>query len=57
LAYAQERQLINEHRLALAEKELNLVKQKYTASVVEKVDVLLQEDAYQPGLCFVSESE
>jgi hypothetical protein len=28
LAYAQERQLINEHRLALAEKELNLVKQK-----------------------------
>ncbi|CAC9536011.1 hypothetical protein [uncultured Gammaproteobacteria bacterium] len=47
LAYAQERQLINEHRLALAEKELNLVKQKYTASVVEKVDVLLQEDAYQ----------
>ena len=47
LAYAQERQLINEHRLALAGKELNLVKQKYAASVVEKVDVLLQQDAYQ----------
>lgn len=47
LAYAQEQQLINEHRLALAEKELNLVKQKYASSVVEKVDVLLQQDAYQ----------
>jgi outer membrane protein TolC len=47
LAYAQEQQLINEHRLALAEQELNLVKKKFAASVVDKVDVLLQEDAYQ----------
>ena len=47
LAYAQEQQLINERRLALAGQELNLVKQKFEASVVDKVDVLLQEDAYQ----------
>lgn len=47
LAYAQEQQLINERRLALAEQELNLVKKKFAASVVDKVDVLLQEDAYQ----------
>ncbi len=47
LAYAQEQQLINERRLALAGEELNLVKQKFAASVVDKVDVLLQEDAYQ----------
>ena len=47
LAYYQEQQLINQRRLALAEQELNLVKKKYAASVVDKVDVLLQEDAYQ----------
>ncbi|MBA5249809.1 MAG: TolC family protein [Gammaproteobacteria bacterium] len=47
LAYAQQQQLINEHRLALAKKELTLVTEKYNASVVEKVDVLLQKDAYQ----------
>ncbi len=47
LAYAQEQQLINERRLSLANQELNLVKEKFTASVVNKVDVLLQEDAYQ----------
>lgn len=47
LAYAQEQQRINEHRLALANQELNLVKNKFAASVVDKVDVLLQEDAYQ----------
>jgi len=47
LAYAQEKQLINERRLSLANQELNLVKEKFAASVVNKVDVLLQEDAYQ----------
>ena len=47
LAYAQEQRSINEHRLALTEKELALVKKKYSASVVEKVDFLLQQDAYQ----------
>lgn len=47
LAYAQQQQLINQHRLALAKKELALVTEKYRASVVEKVDVLLQKDAYQ----------
>lgn len=47
LAYMQEQSSINKQRLALAKKELNLVKEKYVASVVEKVDVLLQQDAYQ----------
>lgn len=47
LAYAQEQQTINENRLSLANQELNLVKQKYAASLVDKVDVLLQKDAYQ----------
>ena len=47
LAYAQEQLAINQSRLTLANQELNLVKQKFAASVVDKVDVLLQEDAYQ----------
>ena len=47
LAYAQEQQTINENRLLLAKQELDLVNKRYAASVVEKVDVLLQEDAYQ----------
>ena len=47
LAYAQEQKIINERRLVLAEQELDLVNQKFAASVVDKVDVLLQEDAYQ----------
>lgn len=47
LAYTQAQQKINERRLALAAKELALVKEKYAASVIDKVDVLLQEDAYQ----------
>ncbi|SMN11088.1 Outer membrane efflux protein precursor [uncultured Candidatus Thioglobus sp.] len=47
LAYAQQQWSINQHRLALANKELTLVKRKYDNSVVEKVDVLLQQDAYQ----------
>jgi outer membrane protein TolC len=47
LNYAQEQQLIHEHRLSFAKQELVLVRKKFTASVVDKVDVLLQEDAYQ----------
>ncbi len=47
LVYAQEQYSINEQRLALSKKELALVKSKYSASVVEKVDVLSQQDAYQ----------
>lgn len=47
LAYAQARLMINNQRLDLAVQELALVKQKFTMSVVDKVDVLLQEDAYQ----------
>ncbi|MBE8190504.1 MAG: TolC family protein [Candidatus Thioglobus sp.] len=47
LAYAQERQRINAQRLTLAGQELDLVRQKFNASVVDKVDVLSQQDAYQ----------
>ncbi len=47
LAYAQEQLRINKNRLNLASQELDLVKRKFAASVVDKVDVLLQEDAYQ----------
>ncbi|BBB23603.1 conserved hypothetical protein [Isorropodon fossajaponicum endosymbiont JTNG4] len=47
LAYAQARLMVNNQRLNLATQELTLVKQKFTMSVVDKVDVLLQEDAYQ----------
>jgi outer membrane protein TolC len=47
LAYAQARLMINNQRLDLTTQELALVKQKFTMSVVDKVDVLLQEDAYQ----------
>ncbi|BBB22659.1 conserved hypothetical protein [Abyssogena phaseoliformis symbiont OG214] len=47
LAYAQERLMISNQRLDLATQELILVKQKFTMSVVDKADVLLQEDAYQ----------
>lgn len=44
---AQEIQKINQRRLNLARQELNLVRDKFAASVVDKVDVLSQEDAYQ----------
>ncbi|KAA0446151.1 MAG: TolC family protein [Candidatus Thioglobus sp.] len=47
LAYAQKQQMINKNRLELTQKELTLVQKKYASSVVEKVDVLLQKDAYQ----------
>jgi outer membrane protein TolC len=47
LNYAQEQQLIHERRLSFAKQELVLVRKKFIASVVDKVDVLLQEDAYQ----------
>lgn len=47
LIYAQEQQSIHEHRLSFAKQELVLVRKKFTASVIDKVDVLLQEDAYQ----------
>lgn len=44
---AQHIQKINQNRLNLARQELNLVRDKFAASVVDKVDVLSQEDAYQ----------
>ncbi len=47
LAYLQENERIYQSRLNLVVKELALVKKKFDASMVDKVDVLLQEDAYQ----------
>ncbi|WP_190600016.1 TolC family protein [Candidatus Vesicomyidisocius sp. SY067_SCS001] len=46
LAYIQERLIIDNQRLDLATQELTLVKQKFNMAVIDKVDVLLQEDAY-----------
>ncbi len=46
LAYIQERLIIDNQRLDLATQELTLVKQKFKMAVIDKVDVLLQEDAY-----------
>jgi outer membrane protein TolC len=47
LAYLQERQAINEKRLELAKKELDLAKEKFAASVINEVDLLLQKNAYE----------
>ena len=47
LAYAQQQLLINQKRLELAKKELDLTQAKFAQSVVDEVDVLLQKDAYQ----------
>ncbi|NYT52170.1 MAG: TolC family protein [Candidatus Vesicomyosocius endoextente] len=46
LAYTQERLIIDNQRLDLATQELTLIKQKFKMAVIDKVDVLLQEDAY-----------
>ncbi len=45
LSFLQEQVVINEKRLALANKELTLAQEKFNASLLEKVDVLLQKDA------------
>ena len=47
LSHAQQQFSLTSSRLELAEQELKLVKDKFSQSVVDKVDVLLQEDAYQ----------
>lgn len=47
LSHAQQQFSLTKSRLELAELELKLVKDKFAQSVVDKVDVLLQEDAYQ----------
>lgn len=47
LAYYQEQYNINQQRLSLAKSQLDLVNKKFAASLVDKVDVLSQEDAYQ----------
>lgn len=47
LAYFEAQKTINQKRLNLAVAELKLVKAKYAASVVDKADVLVAEDAHQ----------
>jgi outer membrane protein TolC len=46
LAYAQEQKSINEQHLILAAENLELTKKKYEASIVDRVDVLLQEESF-----------
>ena len=47
LAYLEAQSEINQDRVSLAQKELKLVEDKFQASVVDKVDLLNQKDAYQ----------
>jgi len=47
LSNAQQQLSLAASRLKLADQELKLVKDKFAQSVVDKVDVLLQKDAYQ----------
>ena len=47
LSNAQQQLSLTASRLKLADQELKLVKDKFNQSVVDKVDVLLQKDAYQ----------
>ena len=47
LAYLQAQYAINQERVTLAKKELELTEEKFKASVVDKVDMLNQKDAYQ----------
>lgn len=46
LSYAQEQKSINEQSLVLAAKDLDLISRKYEASIVEKVDVLSEKEAF-----------
>ncbi|MDC9726831.1 MAG: TolC family protein [Candidatus Thioglobus sp.] len=50
LSFAQRQLALTTQRLTLAQQELSLVKDKFEQSVVDRVDVLLQEDAYQRAL-------
>lgn len=50
LSYAQQQILLTTSRLKLTQQELSLVKAKFEQSVVDVVDVFLQEDAYQRAL-------
>jgi len=47
LSFAQQQITLTTQRLELSQQELTLVKEKFTQSVVDQVDVFLQEDAYQ----------
>ncbi|WP_428087142.1 TolC family protein [Candidatus Thioglobus sp.] len=50
LSYAQQQLILTTRRLALSAKELTLVKDKFEQSVVDEVEVFLQEDTYQRAL-------
>jgi outer membrane protein TolC len=50
LSFAQQQLALTTQRLELSQQELNLAKDKFAQSVVDKVDVLLEEDAYQFAL-------
>ena len=50
LSYAQQQLTLTTRRLELSQEELTLVKDKFSQSVVDQVDVFLQEDAYQRAL-------
>jgi outer membrane protein TolC len=47
LSYAQQQLALTTQRLELSQQELSLVKEKLAQSVVDQVDVFLQEDVYQ----------
>ena len=50
LSFAQQQLTLTTQRLELASQELKLIKDKFSQSVVDQVDVYLQEDAYQRSL-------
>ncbi|MBC8493672.1 MAG: TolC family protein [Candidatus Thioglobus sp.] len=50
LSFAQQQLTLSARRLELASQELALVKDKFSQSVVDQIDVFLQEDAYQRAL-------
>jgi outer membrane protein TolC len=50
LSFAQQQLVLTTQRLELSQQELTLVREKFSQSVVDQVDVFLQEDAYQRTL-------
>jgi outer membrane protein TolC len=50
LSFAQQQLALTTQRLELAQQELTLIKAKFAQSLVDKIDVFLQEDAYQRSL-------
>jgi outer membrane protein TolC len=50
LSFAQQQLALTTQRLELAKQELTLVKVKFAQSMVDQIDVFLEEDAYQRSL-------